>query len=154
MDRTALLDRYRTGYAAVAAALDGIDEAGLDRIPAPDAWSARRVVHHLADSETNSYVRLRRLLAEPHPIVHGYDEVRWADALHYDERPIGPSLAVLEAVRAACLQLLDSLTDDEWDRDGWHDQAGAYSVATWLRSYADHSHDHADQIVRARAGLP
>lgn len=152
MDRHALLDRYRTGYAAVAAALDGATAVDLDRRPAPDAWTAREVAHHLADSETNSYVRLRRLLAEPNPIVHGYDEVAWARTLHYDARPVERSLAVLRTVREANLELLEALTDDEWDRHGWHDQAGAYSLAGWLQAYADHSHDHADQIRRARAG--
>jgi DinB superfamily len=152
MDRAHLLDRYRTGFDDVADALAGATDADVDRRPAPDAWTAREIAHHLADSETNSYVRLRRLLAEPHPIVHGYDEVTWASALHYDARPVDRSLAVLRAVREANLELLEALDDHEWARQGWHDQAGAYPLSTWLQIYADHSHDHADQIRRARHG--
>ncbi len=152
MDRTTLLDRYRTGFDDVVDALAGATAADLDRRPAPDAWTAREIAHHLADSETNSYVRLRRLLAEPNPIVHGYDEATWARVLHYGARPVDRSLAVLRSVREANLELLEALDDHEWARHGWHDQAGAYSLAAWLQSYADHSHDHADQIRRARAG--
>lgn len=150
MEREALLDRFRTGYADVEAALAGITEAELDR-PAPDGgWTARQVAHHLADSEATAFVRLRRLIAEDEPVIGGYDEPEYARRLHYD-RPIGSSLAVLSAVRAASLDLLGSLTAAEWDRQGTHSESGAYSVADWLRIYAAHAHDHADQIRAARA---
>ena len=82
MDRTALLERFRTGYQDVVDALASITEEGLDR-PAPDGgWSARWVVHHLADSETTAYVRLRRLIAEDSPAIAGYDEEAFAHRLH------------------------------------------------------------------------
>ena len=55
-------------------------------------------------------------------------------------------------MRAASLQLLESLTDEEWQRTGTHSDSGGYSVAEWLRTYAGHPHDHADQIRRARRG--
>jgi hypothetical protein len=96
-------------------------------------------------------VRLRRLIAENEPVIPGYDEPEYARRLHYD-RPIGPSLAVLRAVREASLQLLESLTPDEWRRTGTHSESGPYSVESWLEIYAGHSHDHADQIRKARRG--
>jgi hypothetical protein len=146
--RRSLIDRYRAGHALVVAALAGADDAALDRRPGPGTWSAREIVHHLADSEMTSAIRLRRLLAEDDAVIVGYDEQEFARRLHYD-RPIEPSLAVLAAVREASLQLLESLTSDEWGRAGTHSDSGAYSVEDWLRIYADHSHDHADQIRRA-----
>ncbi len=149
MDRSALLEQFRTGYADVEAAIAGITEVELDH-PAPDGgWTARQVVHHLADSEATAYVRLRRLIAEDDPLIQGYDEPEYARRLHY-ERPVASSLAVLQAVRAAGLDLLESLTPDEWGRHGTHSESGAYSVERWLEIYAGHSHDHADQIRAAR----
>jgi hypothetical protein len=149
-ERTMLLDRYRKGGAAVEAALSGISDSELDHVPPGDGeWSARQVVHHLADSESMSYIRLRRLIAEDQPVIQGYDEPEWARRLHYD-RPIEASLAVLGAVRAASLQLLESLSKAEWARTGTHSESGPYSVEGWLRIYADHPSDHADQIRRAR----
>jgi hypothetical protein len=150
MDRAALLERFRTGYADVEDALAGITDDELDR-PPPDGWTARQVVHHLADSEATAYVRLRRLIAEDEPMIAGYNEPEYARRLHY-ERPIGPSLAVLRAVREASLQLLESATPDEWRRTGTHSESGPYSVEGWLEIYAGHSHDHADQIRKARRG--
>jgi hypothetical protein len=151
-ERTALIERYRTGTADVEAAVAGVTEEELDRPPAdPDSWSARQVAHHLADSEAMAYIRLRRLLAEDSPVIAGYDEPEWARRLHYD-RPIASSLAVLAAVRAASLQLLESLTPDEWTRSGTHSDSGPYAVDDWLEIYAEHSHDHAAQIRAARGG--
>ena len=97
-------------FIAVAAALS---EADLDRRPAePDGWTPRMVIHHVADSETNSYVRLRRLLAEPAgTTIQGYDEAQWARALHYD-RPVAASLAVFRAVRESSAELLDLITPE------------------------------------------
>jgi hypothetical protein len=151
-ERTVLIDRYRTGAADVDAALAGITDEELDRSPAEaDSWTARQVAHHLADSEAMAYIRLRRLIAEDDPVIAGYDEPEWARRLHYD-RPIASSVAVLAAVRAASLDLLERLTDAEWSRSGTHGDSGAYAVDDWLRIYANHSHEHADQIRRARTG--
>lgn len=153
MDRHDLLDRYRGGYSAVEQSLEGITDTELDR-PGPEGgWSARQVAHHLADSEATAFVRLRRLVAEDGPTIVGYDEPEYARRLHYD-RPIGSSLAVLRAVRAASLELLEALTPDEWERSGTHSESGSYSVDDWLSIYATHSHDHSAQIRAAREGGP
>ena len=151
VDRQALIDRFRTGYDDVVDALDGITPDELDRRPPGSDWTAREIAHHLADSEATAYVRLRRLIAEDEPVIAGYDEVEFARRLHYD-RPIEPSLAVLRAVRTASLQLIEALTPEDWQRAGTHSDSGAYAVGDWLRIYAGHSHDHADQIRRARRG--
>ena len=132
----------------IARAVEGLSEAQLDRRPAPDEWTAREVVHHLADAETRSAVRLRQLLAEDDPVIQGYDEEGYARMLHYD-RPVAASLALVRAVRASTAELLDRLTDADFARAGTHTESGPYSVDTWLELYAAHGHDHADQIRRA-----
>jgi hypothetical protein len=151
VDRGALLDRYATGFDEVVAALDGASEADLDR-HGPTGWSARQVVHHLADSETMAATRVRRLVADDDPVtIQGYDEPVWAERLHYD-RPVAASLALIGAVRAASHELVSRLTPEEWERSGVHTEGGAYSVDRWLEIYADHCHEHADQIRRALRG--
>ena len=78
-----------------------------------------------------------------------------ADArrLHYTERPIVPALEAMRAARNVSADLLDRLTDDDWARAGTHTESGPYSVERWLEIYADHAHDHADQIRRALTSL-
>ncbi len=146
--RQDLIERYKAGSEAVDQALKDITDDELDAAAA-DGWTARQVVHHLADSETMAYVRLRRLLAEDQPLIAGYDEEEFARHLYYD-RPIAASLAVFRAVRHASAELLERLTDAEWARAGTHSESGRYDVEEWLKIYAAHAHDHADQIRRAR----
>lgn len=146
--RAELIARYREGPEVVAAAVAGLTDADLDRDPGGGEWTARMVLHHLADSEMTSAIRVRRLLAEENPVITGYDEGEFARRLHYD-RPVATSLEALRAARASTAELLDRLTEADWQRAGTHSESGPYSVETWLELYAAHAHDHADQIRRA-----
>ena len=147
-DRSALIAKYKEGADVIARAVEGLGEADLDRRQTPSDWTAREVVHHLADAETRSAVRLRQLLAEDDPVIQGYDEELYAKKLAYD-RPLALSLALVRAVRAATAELLDTLSDADFARTGTHTESGPYSVDTWLEVYAAHGHDHAEQIQRA-----
>jgi hypothetical protein len=150
--RRRLIRNYQEGYEAVAAALEGITEAELDARPAPNKWSPRQIVHHLADSEMTSAIRLRKLIAEEGAIIDGYDQDQFARRLYYD-RPIQASLEAFRAARACTVELLERLTPEQWSRQGVHTESGAYSVTRWLEIYAAHAHDHADQIRRARGSV-
>ena len=148
--RRQLIDQYRDGYAEVMAALEGATDAELDRRPAPNKWTSREIVHHLADSEMTSAIRLRRLIAEDNPVIVGYDQEQFARALKYD-RPITASLAAFKAARETTTEILERLTDAEWARTGTHTEAGPFGVLNWLEIYAVHAHGHAEQIRTARA---
>src|ERR1700730_6165155 len=89
-ERAALIHQYKEGHAAVMDALRGISEEDLDRSASGD-WTPRQIAHHLADSEMMSAIRLRRLIAEESPVIHGYNEAEFAQRLTTD-RPIAPSL--------------------------------------------------------------
>ncbi|HEV2529044.1 MAG TPA: DinB family protein [Thermomicrobiales bacterium] len=149
-ERAELIRQYMDGASLIDAALDSITDQELDSPEAPGEWSPRQVIHHLADSETQSTVRLRRLLAEDDAIIQGYDQDGFAARLHYD-RDIAPSLALFRAVRAATGQLLGLMSDEDWRRSGTHSESGPYSAEEWLRIYAEHAVEHAAQIRRGRA---
>jgi hypothetical protein len=153
MERSALFDRFRTGYDDVVDALAGITPEELDRRPPGSDWTAREIAHHLADSELNSAVRLRRLIAEDEPVLQGYDEATFVRRLHVTERPIGSSIDAAEAARASTLTILEVLTEAEWTRTGTHAEQGPYSVEAWLLDYANHPWDHAAQARRVLAAL-
>jgi hypothetical protein len=150
--RHELVEQYRAGYEEIAAALAGLDDAALDRRPGDGGWTAREVVHHTADSEMTSAIRLRRLVAEDNPLIVGYDGDEFARRLHYAERAIEPALAAIAAARSTTVQILDGLSEAEWGRTGIHSEDGPYGVERWLEIYAVHCHDHADQIRRATGG--
>jgi hypothetical protein len=149
VQRDELLRRYREGPEALDAAVRGLSEQELDYLPHDGGWSPREVVHHTADSEMTSAIRLRKLLAEDNPLIEGYDEMEFSRRLHYRDRPIGASLAAVRAARESSGSILDHLSAADWERTGTHTDSGAYSVETWLEIYAAHCRDHADQITRA-----
>jgi hypothetical protein len=151
-ERAALIEQYRHGPDEVERALSEIGRDAFDRRPADGSWSAREVVHHLADSEMTSAIRVRRLLFEDGPTIEGYDEAGYARAFRYAERPMEPALAAFRAARATTAQILVTLDDAAWSRQGTHTESGPYGVEHWLRIYAAHAHEHADQIRRAGAG--
>lgn len=147
-ERNRLIGVYRDGYRAVAEALHGATEEELSARPGPNKWSAREIVHHLADSEMTAAVRLRLLLAVDHPTIHGYDQDLFAEKLHYD-RPYEASLEAFRYARECTAQILERLSEQDWLREGTHTDVGPFGVMQWLETYAPHAHRHARQIVEA-----
>src|SRR6266550_7060392 len=150
MTRKQLIDQYKAGYEVVADALAGATDADLDAHPAPGKWSAREIAHHLADSEMTSAIRLRLLIATDRPQIVGYDQEEFARRLSYD-RPIEASIDAFKAARRSTAEILDRMTDADWQREGTHTEHGRYTVERWLEIYAAHAHNHATQIQIARA---
>ena len=121
----------------------------------PDGWSARQVIHHMADSEAQSYARIRRLIAEPEgTLIQGYDENAWGASavLGYATLPIDFSVKVFSAVRASSLIMIERLTDADLTKSGTHSESGTFSIEKWCQSYTAHPLDHIGQIEKALRG--
>jgi hypothetical protein len=120
-----------------------------------NGWSARQIIHHLADSEAQSYARIRRLVAEPEgSLIQGYDESLWAscEKLGYESAPVENSIAVFAAVRAGSLDVIKRLEESDLAKSGEHSESGKYSIEKWLTGYTNHPKDHGDQLIRATKG--
>jgi len=153
LDRRAeLIAQYENGYQLIVDALYSITDAEMDARPAPHEWTTREIIHHLADSEMTSAIRLRLLLAAENPTITGYDQDEFARRLSYD-RPITASLEAFKTARRATTEILHRMTDAEWARAGTHTDTGRYIAEDWLEIYASHALEHAAQIRAARASL-
>jgi hypothetical protein len=148
--RKKLIEQYKDGYRVVAESLVGAGDKELDARPAPGKWTAREVVHHLADSEMTAAVRARLLVAVERPQIVGFDQDEFARRLYYD-RPIDASLEAFKAARRVTAELLEKLSETDWTREGTHTEHGPYTLERWLEIYAAHAHKHAEQILVARA---
>ena len=153
-ERERLIAQYEEGYDAVARAVAAFPPDRMAERPTPGKWSAREIVHHLADSEMESARRIRRLLAEDRPQILAYDQEDYAARFRYNDRPdIQPSLDALRGARATTAQLLRAMTEDDWRREGAHPEHPRYTAEDWLRIYAAHAHNHAAQIDRLREAM-
>lgn len=147
-ERERLIQQYAAGPARLRGALAATPAEARTWRPAADEWSAHEVAVHCGDSETASASRIRYLIAEPEPLIVGYDQAAWAIVLNYHEHPLEPALAAVDAARANTVALLRHMPDEIWERQGRHTDAGAYSAEDWLRVYAAHLEEHAQQIER------
>src|SRR4029453_4583695 len=93
--------------------------------PGPGGWSAHEIVCHCADSESHASLRIRTLMVEPAPVIVGYDQERWAQALDYHAHPLDAALAVGAACRASTPLRLRRFPDEAWRRAGRHTESGA-----------------------------
>ena len=131
-------------------AVKKINLADLDK-PKKDGWNARQVIHHLADSESQSCARLKRLIAEPGSMIQGYDENIWAQntTLGYTVLPMENSLALFKAARNASLETIKRLSVEQLSNAGIHTESGAYDLKKWFSSYINHPRDHAEQLLQS-----
>lgn len=139
--------QYEASTHAFLSLIHSLSDADLDRKES-EGWTPRQVIHHVADSEAQSYARLRRLIAEPGTQIQGYDEGKWAEnpTLGYEDTDVAASIEVFAAVRTSSQKLLQRLSPEQLENKGIHTESGEYSVRTWIDTYSNHPLDHADQI--------
>src|SRR5262245_1032304 len=124
VEREELIAKYAAGYDEVVSALEGFPKDKLTSNLIPGKWSAAEIVQHLADSEMTSAIRLRILLVEDNPVIQGYDQDQYSTKLRYNERDIAPALEAFRAARATTAQLLERMTEEDWRREGQHNETG------------------------------
>jgi len=124
-----------------------LSDSNLD-ISDSQGWSPRQVVHHMADSETQSYARLRRLIAEPNTEIQGYDENIWSESsvLGYKVLDIVLSLDVIRAVRKSSCEIVRRIPHEFINNACLHSESGKYSIGDWISTYTKHPIDHSNQI--------
>jgi hypothetical protein len=132
------------------AAVRGLNDSQLDTPYRPDGWTSRQVIHHVADSHMNSYIRFRLALTEPTPSVAGYNEKEWAKLHDSRTMPLEPSLQLLEGLHSRWVDLLTSMSDADFERAFRHSERGLIRLETNLALYAWHSRHHAAHITALR----
>lgn len=127
----------------------GFDGAQLDAPYREGGWTVRQVVHHLADSHMNAFIRVKLALTEEWPTIKPYDEAAWA-RLHDAAGPIEWSLELIESLHARWVMLLQSLQGPQWERGFVHPERGRQSVEAATLLYAWHSRHHVAHIQYLR----
>ena len=115
----------------IPAASNGLSDAQLDTPYREGGWTPRQVVHHLADSHVNAYIRFKLALTEDWPTIKPYDEAAWAN-LPDSRLPIDGSLALVAALHQRWVELLEALTDEEFQKGYNHPESGRTNLAKAL----------------------
>lgn len=141
--------------AATASTLEtlvhGISSPKLGKRPAPEQWSVTEILAHIADAEVVCGWRLRAILGAPGTRIEAFDQNTWAVAGHYATRDPHDCIEQFRAMRKANLDLLRSLTPEQWKHYGVHSERGEETVERIVRMIAGHDLNHLQQIERILA---
>jgi hypothetical protein len=135
--------------------IENLDEAQLNTPYRAGGWNTNQVIHHVADSHMNAYIRLKLALTEERPIIKPYDEKRWADLPDVTAVPLNISITLIHALHERWISVLRQLDDVDWART-YHHPGDGTDVPLWqmTKMYSWHGRHHAEQIrfLRRRMG--
>jgi hypothetical protein len=140
------IDRYAQAHGTLLAALERFPRSMWHYRAASDAWTIHEIIIHIADSEANSYARVRRLIAEPGEGVMAYDETRWARALDYHAQSTDTALELFRWLRRASFELIREQPEAVWAHTVLHPERGNMTMEDWLDTYARHVPEHIAQM--------
>jgi DinB family protein len=140
------IESYGAAHATLVAALERFPQDMWQFRPAPDRWTIHEIIVHITDSEANSYVRCRRLLAEPGSTVMGYDEWTWASALDYHAQSTAEAVELFKWLRRKSYTLIRDQPESVWANTVHHTESGLMTMDEWLDIYNRHIPDHIQQM--------
>jgi hypothetical protein len=149
-ERKKLIDNIAEAPEQLKQAVTGLNGKQLETPYREGGWTVRQVIHHLADSHMNAYVRYKLALTEDNPTIKPYKEAAWAELADSRVTPIDVSLALLDNLHARWVVLLRSLKAEDWERTLMHPEAGLMSLDTMVRMYAWHGAHHLAHITGLR----
>ncbi len=148
--REHLIGEIEEAPARLRAAVGGLSDAQLDTPYREGGWTVRQVVHHLADSHINAYIRFRLAMTEPSPTIKLYDQTRWAELADARTAPIEPSLELFESLHERFAMLLKSFEAVDFAKTFNHPERGVVTLERNLAMYAWHGRHHVGQITSLR----
>jgi hypothetical protein len=132
-------------------AVQNLDEAQLQTPYRNGGWTVHQLVHHIADSHMNAYMRFRLALTENNPTIKPYDQDAWALLNDVKTLPINISLTLLHALHRRLVAMLENLSDEDWNRTVFHpEQKKEITVWNLLGTYSWHGKHHVAHIKNLR----
>ncbi len=150
-DRLSQIETYGAGYGQLTAAIAAFPREMWQYRSPVELWTIHEILVHIADSEANSFIRLRRLVAEPGTAVMGYDENSWASRLDYHAQSPDDAIELFRWLRHNSTMLVKSLPASTWANTIQHPENGLMTMDDWLGVYARHIPEHVGQMARIHA---
>ncbi len=149
--RKELIDKMRQLPDQIESAIRGLNDLQLDTPYGPGKWTSRQVVHHLADSHMNAFVRMKLILAEDKPTLKPYNQDDWAKFEDAAKLPVGSSLGILRGLHERLVHMLDHTKEADFQRVASHPERGDITLDDLVVIYGRHGEKHCGQINGLRA---
>ena len=149
-ERARLIDAIAATPASLRAAVRGLSDGQLDTPYRDGGWTPRQIVHHVADSHMNAYIRFKLGVTENRPAIKTYEESLWAETIDGRTAPVDVSLAIIDNVHLRWVQFLRSIDDADYARALQHPEYGAMTLDDLLQLYGWHGRHHTTHITRLR----
>ena len=148
--RSAAIAAIASTPAALRRSVHGLNNSQIDTPYRPEGWTVRQLVHHLADSHLNAYVRTRLALTEDNPTIKPYDETLWAELADAKSAPIESSLQMLESMHERWVLLINSMEPAHFSRTMNHPERGPMTLDLTIETYAWHGKHHVAHVTALR----
>ncbi|SRR5579883_2345632 len=148
-ERAEKIQAIRTLPEELLKAISGLNDAQLDTPYREGGWSPKQIIHHLADSHMNAFVRMKLLLTEDNPTFKTYDQDAWAKAPDYRSN-IATSLSIIAGLQLRMTDLLNTAAESDWSRSANHPENGTMTLDDLLNIYSAHGRNHVEQILSLR----
>lgn len=145
-----LIEGYAAGADVLGKSIQGLDRADLLAFPVPGTWSIQQIVLHMMDSDLIASDRMKRVAAEDHPTLIGYNETAFAKTLAYDHIPAQDACEVFRLNRRITAELLRRLPDAAFQRTGVHNERGELTLEHLVSGYIEHLDHHLKFIKEKR----
>jgi hypothetical protein len=142
------LKKYQSNYNGIFEILEALSDQQINYKPAENKWSIHEIITHLADTEVQSHVRFRTILANKNPFMIYYDEMDWSIILDYSKINLDESLEVIRLMRKVNYNLLSRLKPEDFKKKGVHSTKGELILEALVNSYIEHVEAHLNQINR------
>jgi hypothetical protein len=152
-ERRQMIAEIRELPAKLEESIRGLSEGQVDAPAGGEEWSVRQVVHHLADSHLNAFLRTKLILTEEKPILKPFDQEAWAELPDTTKLPMEPSLQILRGLHTRWSSLLESVAEEDWQRRGVHLENGLMTLEQIVAVYSGHGENHLRQLAKIKSGL-
>jgi uncharacterized damage-inducible protein DinB len=152
-DRSRFIQDIQTLPLDLRKAVAGLSDSQLDTPYREGGWTVRQVVHHVADSHMNSFVRFKLALTESNPVIKPYDEAAWAQTADAQNMPIEASLALLDGLHERWAVLMRATGESDFERTFQHPERGLMNLDTNLALYSWHGRHHVAHVTQLRSRM-
>ncbi|MGN6603793.1 MAG: YfiT family bacillithiol transferase [Ginsengibacter sp.] len=149
--KNSLLTEIKMLPSSLEFVIQNLDASQLETPYRPGGWTVQQVVHHVADSHMNAYIRFKVGLTEHNPTIKPYDQEAWANLSDTKKLPVNLSITLLYSLHSRWVQLMEDMDESEWQRTVYHPER-EMQLTLWdlLKSYAWHSRHHVAHILQLR----